>query len=304
LLLDKDPASSGISLGYAWLNLQPATCNLQLKICTFAPGIMDTIFHIFNIGSYHLRWLDLIDIIFVAVLLYLIYRIVKGTAAIHIFFGILAIYVLWKVVDLLHLKLLGEILGSFISVGVIALIVVFQPEIRRFLLVVGTPRLIKQRKRFFSWIIHDESHDNLDVDKIVKACMEMGKLKTGALIVCAKQNELDPYAETGVMMDALISVPLVQNIFYKNNPLHDGAVIILKNRIKAARCVLPITRNRTFPEEYGLRHRAAAGITEISDSVAVIVSEQTGKIAYSKNGEIFTEVTPARLKTFLDEEFN
>jgi uncharacterized protein (TIGR00159 family) len=153
-------------------------------------------------------------------------------------------------------------------------------------------------------MLHGDGKDNLDVDKITKACLEMGNSRTGALIVCAKLNELQSYADTGVILDALLSEPLIQNIFYKNNPLHDGAVIILKNRIKAARCVLPITRNRDFPADYGLRHRAAAGITEISDAVAVIVSEQTGEIAYSKNGEIFTRITPANLKNFLEEEFN
>lgn len=265
---------------------------------------MDTISQIVSDGSFHFRLLDVVDVVLVALFLFLLYRIVRGTAAINIFFGILAIYILWKVVTALHLTLLGEILGSFISVGVIALIVVFQPEIRRFLLVVGTPRLIKDRRRLFSWIIQDGSRDNLDVDKIVKACMEMGKSRTGALIICAKQNELQPFAETGVMMDALLSVPLIQNIFYKNNPLHDGALIILKNRIKAARCVLPITKNREFPADYGLRHRAAAGVTEISDAIAIIVSEQTGQLAYSKNGDIFTEVSPAKLKNFLEEEFN
>lgn len=266
--------------------------------------MMNSIPYILISGFFEVRLLDLIDIFLVALLLFAFYRIVKGTAAINIFFGILSFYLVWKLVTTLQMDLLGEILGAFISVGFIALIVVFQPEIRRFLLVVGTPRLLKDRRRLFSWMLHTETRDNLDVDKIVKASIEMGNTRTGALMVCAKQNELQSFAETGVMMDALISVPLLQNIFYKNNPMHDGAVIILKNRIKASRCVLPITKNKDFPADYGLRHRAAAGITEISDAVALIVSEQTGQIAYSKNGEIYTEVSPIQLKNFLEEEFN
>lgn len=248
--------------------------------------------------------LDIIDIILVALLLFAFYRIVRGTAAINIFIGLLAIYLVWKLVAALDMDLLGEILGAFISVGVIALIVVFQPEIRRFLIIIGSPRLFNDRRKMFMRIFHDEKDDNLDVDKIVKACMEMGNTRTGALIVCTRLNELESFAENGVMLDALLSVPLIQNIFFKNNPLHDGAVILMKNRIKAARCILPLTKNKDFPPDYGLRHRAAAGVTEISDAVAVIVSEQTGEIAYSVNGEIITNVTPARLKNFLEEEFN
>ncbi len=265
---------------------------------------MEYLPHIILSGFFQVRLLDLFDILLVALLLFAFYRMVKGTAAINIFFGFLAVYLVWKVVTALEMDLLGEILGAFISVGFIALIVVFQPEIRRFLLIVGTPRLFKGRRRIFSWMLHGEAKDNLDVDKIVKACMEMGNTRTGALIVCAKLNELQSFAENGVILDALISGPLIQNIFYKNNPLHDGAVILIKNRIKAARCVLPITKNEDFPADYGLRHRAAAGITEISDAVAVIVSEQTGEIAYSKAGEIITKVSPAKLKNLLEEEFN
>ncbi len=265
---------------------------------------MESFLTIFLSGFFQVRLLDIIDIILVALLLYAFYRIVKGTAAINIFFGLLAIYLIWKLVVALEMDLLGEILGAFISVGVIALIVVFQPEIRRFLIIIGSPRLLKDRQRMFMRIFHDEKNDELDVDKVVKACMEMGNTRTGALIVCTRLNELEPFAENGVLLDAVLSVPLLQNIFYKNNPLHDGAVILIKNRIKAARCILPITKNKNFPPDYGLRHRAAAGITEISDSVAVIVSEQTGDIAYSINGEVVTRVTPAQLKNFLEEEFN
>ena len=203
------------------------------------------------------------------------------------------------------MELLSEILGAFISVGFIALIVVFQPEIRRFLLLLGTPTFIsKNKSRWLFWRPQMNGIENLDVDKIVKAVQEMSNTKTGGLIVIAKQNELAQFTETGVVLDAVISESLIRNIFFGHNPLHDGAMIILRNRIKAAACVLPITKNREFPGGYGLRHRAAVGVTENTDAIAVVVSEETGGIAYTKNGQITTRVSASDLKNFLEEEFN
>jgi len=248
--------------------------------------------------------LDVVDIFMSALLLYFLYNLMKGTAAINIFIGIVAVYLIWKLVNALHMELLSEILGAFISVGFIALIVVFQPEIRRFLLILGTPAFIKRKRHLLFWNLTLKGADNLDVDTIVKACQELSRTKTGAIIVVARQNELRQFAETGVMLDARLTQPLLENIFFKNSPLHDGAVIILRNKIHAARCVLPLTRNVNFPEDYGLRHRAAVGITELSDAVAIVVSEQTGDIAFSKETRLFTHVTASQLKNFLDQEFN
>jgi len=257
------------------------------------------------IGFLDIRLLDIIDILLVALLLFELYNILKGTAAINIFIGILAVFLMWKLVDALEMELLSEILGAFISVGFIALIVVFQPEIRRFLLLLGTPNFIsKKPSRLFFWRMNVNGIDNLYVDRIVKTCQELGNSKTGALIVLAKQNELRQYTETGVVLDAVISESLLQNIFFGHSPLHDGAVIIIRNRIKAAGCVLPLTKNTEFPGRYGLRHRAAVGVTEYSDAIAVVVSEETGKIAYCKSGHLTTKVSASQLKDFLEEEFN
>lgn len=252
-----------------------------------------------------LRLLDIIDIILVALLLYELYNLVKGTAAINILLGIIAIFLIWRLVRILEMELLSEILGAFISVGFIALIVVFQPEIRKFLLLVGTPSFIRRRNnRFLFWKIKYADDETLSIDPIVQACFKMANTKTGALIVIAKINELSDITETGEILDARISEQLIENIFYKNSPLHDGAMIIMNNRIKAASCILPVSKNDTLPAQVGLRHRAAVGMTEKSDAVALVVSEQTGHIAWCKAGQLNTEVTPARLKTLLEEEFN
>ncbi|MGE5381930.1 MAG: diadenylate cyclase CdaA [Omnitrophica WOR_2 bacterium] len=252
-----------------------------------------------------LRLLDIIDIILVALLLYELYNLVKGTAAINILLGIIAIFLAWRLVRILEMELLSEILGAFISVGFIALIVVFQPEIRKFLLLVGTPAFIRKKNtRFLFWKIRYANEDVLSIDPIVQACFKMANTKTGALIVIGKINELTETIETGELLEARISEQLLENIFYKNSPLHDGAVIIINNRIKAASCILPVSKNDTLPAQVGLRHRAAIGITEKSDAVALVVSEQTGNISWCKSGQLNADIQPARLKTLLEEEFN
>lgn len=252
-----------------------------------------------------LRLLDVIDIILVALLLYELYSLVKGTAAINILLGIISIILVWRLVRILEMELLSEILGTFISVGFIALIVVFQPEIRKFLLLLGTPSFIrKKNNRFLFWRIKYDSDDILSIDPIVQACHKMANTKTGALIVIGKVHELHEFIETGELLEARISEQLLENIFYKNSPLHDGAVIIINNHIKAASCILPVSKNDTLPSQVGLRHRAAVGITEKSDAVALVVSEQTGQISWCKAGQLNTDIQPARLKTLLEEEFN
>jgi diadenylate cyclase len=256
-----------------------------------------TISNIFNI-----RIVDVIDILLVSLLLLQIYNLVKGTGAIRIFLGIIAVYIIWKIVKTLHLELLSEILGMFISVGVIALIVVFQPEIRQFLLMVGDTRIIRNgRRRFLFWKIRIENPVRLHLDKIVKACQKMAEKRTGALIVISRESELQPYVETGQAVDARISEFLLETIFFKNSPLHDGAVIIRGDKILAARCILPVSGNANIPAIYGLRHRAAVGITEISDAVAIVVSEEKGKISCSVNGDLRENITPSELKSHLEK---
>jgi uncharacterized protein (TIGR00159 family) len=250
------------------------------------------------------RILDIVDIILVAILLYQLYKLMKGTVAIPIFIGILAIYFLWKLVVALEMELLGEILGQFVSVGVIALIVVFQNEIRQFLLMIGRPKFFSQKSKwFFFWKIPVNPANLLNINSIVDACASMSEKFTGAIIVISKQNELAEIINSGEKIDSNLSEQLINNIFFKNSPLHDGAIIIKNNRINAARCVLPLTRNEKFPATYGLRHRAAVGLTERSDAIAIIVSEQTGSIAYSKAGELFIDIKPFDLKNFLEKEF-
>lgn len=256
-------------------------------------------------GIFSLNIVDIIDIFLFALLLYSVYNLVKGTAAVKIFIGILSVYVVWKVVHALHMQLLGEILGQFISVGVIALIVVFQPEIREVLLMLGNTRVIRNNtKRFRLWRLRLENPVNLNIDKIVKSCKKMADQRTGALIVITRENALQPYIETGQLLNAKISEPMLEAIFFRNGPLHDGAVVVTGDCICAARCILPVSISPVVPAFMGLRHRAAVGITEKSDAVAVIVSEERGEISYSVEGSLTMGVTPSQLNDFLEKTFS
>jgi len=254
----------------------------------------------------NIRFLDILDIVLVAILLYMVYTLLKGTVAINIFAGITAIYFIWRLVVALQMEMLSQILGAFIGVGFIALIIVFQPEIRQFLLIFGNPKIIEilpdRLKFLFSHL--QKEQQNLDSDKIVQACMHMSEEKTGALIVITHQHELLDIIDTGEKIQALISDQLIENIFFKNSPLHDGAMIISNNKIVAAGCILPVSKNRNIDVSLGLRHRAAIGITEKTDAVALIVSEENGHISYSKNGVHIQNVQAHQLKNFLDKEFN
>jgi diadenylate cyclase len=251
------------------------------------------------------QFTDILDVILVATLLYQLYRLMRGTAAINIFLGIVTVYFIWKLVNALQMDLLSEILGQFVSVGVIALIVVFQREIRQFLLLIGTPRFLTRKQKWLAfWKANVQKSGFLQIDPIIDACKEMSASKTGALIIISRRDDLFEFVNTGEVVDARISGQLIENIFFKNSPLHDGAIIISGNRIRAARCVLPITRNENFPVTYGLRHRAAVGITENTDAIAITVSEQTGDMAYAKNGTLFTKIKPEAMRNFLDMEFS
>ncbi len=246
--------------------------------------------------------IELIDIALVAVLIYQLYKLVRGTVAINIFIGLAAIYLLWKIVDAFNFQLLSEILGQFIGVGVIILVIVFQQELRKFLMFIGKGKLIKN-KGIFKFNFKVEHENNLNTSAIAKACEDMAKTKTGSIMVITQMDDLAVFAETGVAMNAEISVPMIESIFYKNSPLHDGAVIIRDNKIISARCVLPVSNSDDFPGNLGMRHRAAVGITEESDAVTVIVSEETGGISYVKDGELFTKRTAQQLEQFLNRIF-
>ena len=247
---------------------------------------------------------DVIDVLLVAYLLYVLHSLLKGTAAINIFLGIVAVFLIWRLVSALRMEMFSAILGAFISVGFIALIVVFQPEIRQFLLMLGTPRFMnKERSRWFAKLnLSKPTH--LDVDSIVTACRKMSVSKTGALIILAKDNELRQYVETGQVLEAQISDELLMSIFFKNSPLHDGAVIIINNKIKSARSILPVSSSKNVSVGLGLRHRAAVGVTERTDAIAVVVSEETSEVSYVKKGVLIQNVNLSHLKNFLEKEFN
>lgn len=234
------------------------------------------------------RILDLVDILLVATLLYYLYKLVKGTVAINIFLGICIIWVIWKITQLLQMEMLSTILGQFIGAGMFALIVVFQQEIRKFLLMIGSTN-IGRKSGFLKHIkfLQDEDHDNslTKVEEIVDACEKMGKDKTGALIVIQRTTNLDFVKQTGDEMNLEVNRPILESIFFKNSTLHDGAAIIEDNKIVATRAILPVSNERNIPLRFGLRHRAAVGITEKTDAVALVVSEETGNISYLKDGE-------------------
>ena len=232
---------------------------------------------------------DIADIILVAILLYSSYKLLKGTVAINIFFGIILIYLTWRVTDLLNMQLLSIILDGFISVGIIALIVVFQPEIRKFLLMIGSAKISKKGS-FLKKISFLKSDDNVttDINSIINACKNMSTSKTGALIIIERNNNLDFLLQSGDQMNILITQSILESIFFKNSPLHDGAIIISNNTIKATRVVLPINNEIQIPNRFGLRHKAAVGITEKTDALAIVVSEETGNISYIKNGEFIS----------------
>jgi diadenylate cyclase len=258
-------------------------------------------------GFLTLHWIDVIDILLVAGLIYQLYYLVKGTVAINILIGILLFYILWLVVKGLHMQLFGSILGKFIDVGFIALLIVFQQELRRFLLFIGTSDIFtkgKLGKGFFDFKWHMSKLQNLDINAILKACRAMSENRTGAILILTKNNELKFYANTGDAIEAKVSVRMIESIFYKNSPLHDGAVIISENTIKAARCVLPVTENDNFPAHLGMRHRAAVGITENTDAIAIVVSEQTGEISFAKEGDLKHGVSLEKLKELLEKEFS
>lgn len=247
---------------------------------------------------------DVVDILLVAVILYQLYKIVKGTSATNIFIGLALIYVVWIIVRAFDLKLLGSVLGKFIDVGVIALMVVFQQEIRKFLLYIGSNEFLKNRswKSIFSFSSSARANIyDLDDDALINACFNMSETKTGALIVIGRRSDLKFYINTGEMVDSALTEKMLENIFYKNSPLHDGAVIIKNNRIIAARCVLPVTESEKFPSHFGMRHRAAVGITESTDAIAITVSEQTGAVSLTVSGDINSNLNREKLRFLIEK---
>ena len=251
-----------------------------------------------------IRVLDIIDVLLVAYLMYQVYMLIRGTVALNIFIGILSFYLLWIIVRALEMQLLGTILGQVIGVGVIALIIVFQQEIRRFLIFIGNQYLSRNRLSLEKVIpINITPQPKVRIKSIIKAVINMAKSKTGALVVIARKSELTVFAETGDSLNAETSSRLIESIFNKDSPLHDGALIINGDRIVAARCVLPVSENLNLPPNYGLRHRAALGLSENTDALTIIVSEQTGKISLAESGKLLTDVSVKELMSKLDLDF-
>lgn len=243
---------------------------------------------------------DIIDILLVAFLLYATYKLMKNSGALAIFTGLLSFIALWVLVShVFEMRLMGAIMNKFVSVGAIALIVLFQNEIRRFLLMLGSRRRWQIISRFFSLKKTIQNNDDASIVQLVLACKELSRKKHGALIVLEGKTFLGEYVHSGEALDAVLSGQLLQNIFFKNSPLHDGAVIISDYRIKAAACILPVAHNENFPKELGLRHRAALGITQVSDAKAIIVSEETGIISFASAGDLQRNLNIEELERLL-----
>ncbi len=245
---------------------------------------------------------DFIDVLLVAFMLYYTYKLMKASGSINVFIGILVFIVFGIVVSqLLEMRLLGTIYDNLVKVGVFALIVLFQDDIRRFLLTIGSHQRASALFRFLRGNKSNQQ-DHEEIVQIVLACKSMGKQKTGALIVIERDLPLDEIVRTGEIVDAAISQRLIENIFFKNSPLHDGAMVISKGRIKAAGCILPVSHSLDIPKELGLRHRAAMGISQDSDAYAVIVSEETGSISVAYRGQFYLRLSAEELERMLTKD--
>ncbi|WP_340113920.1 diadenylate cyclase CdaA [Maribellus mangrovi] len=252
-----------------------------------------------------IRFLDILDILLVAILLYQLYRLIQGTVAFNIVIGLFSFYLLWLIVKALNMELLGSIMGQFIGVGVLALIVVFHPEIRKFLVFIGTNynmnRVLHLDKLFGTG--KGRTIEEEHIEEIAGACEVLAKSKTGALIVVAENNELREQVNTGELINSSISSTLIRTIFFKNSPLHDGAIIIRDDKIVAAGCILPLTQ-KPLDQALGLRHRAAVGLSENTDALIIVVSEERGSISVAHKGEIKRRVSKDSLIQILQENLN
>ncbi len=241
---------------------------------------------------------DALDILLVALMLYYLYKLMKESGSINIFYGVLAFILVWVIAsEIFEMRLIGTILDKVMSIGLLILVIIFQDQIKRFLVELGS----KKRWTFLTALFHhhkQESSESLHtrVMPIVYACMNMAKSKTGALIVIQQAVSLDGYEKSGDIINAEINSRLIENIFFKNSPLHDGAMIIDGGRIKAAGCILPVSHDRNVPRSMGLRHRSALGISQATDAFAIVVSEETGNIAVAHNGKLSARLSSTELE--------
>lgn len=243
---------------------------------------------------------DIIDILIVALMLYYLYRTMKKTGTLSLFFGVLSFIVVWVIAsEVFGMRLTGTILDKFMNIGLIVLVILFQEQIKRFLIDLGSQHRWRSLRRLFRHDKQISKRDHSRIMAVVYACMSMSKSKTGALIVFQRKIPLSDYINTGDPLDAQINVRLIENIFFKNSPLHDGAMIIVRDRIKAAGCILPVSHDMDVPKQLGLRHRAALGMCQASDAVCVIVSEETGGISIAMDGELKVKVAAPDLEKML-----
>lgn len=254
---------------------------------------------LFDIGFLPISIWDILDIVIVGYLIYLLYKLLKGTAAFNIFIGVAILFGVWALVTLLRMEMLSKIMNQIAGVAVILLIVVFQPEIRKFLLLLGNS-MLRSRNNFVSrWLAKNidlKESDAPDLQLVSRAIMNMSKNKTGALIVLSNNLDLEKVLASGTELDAKISVPILLSIFYKDSPLHDGAVVIGNGKIMAAGCILPLSESTDLPRRAGLRHRAAVGLSERSDAMVIVVSEETGKVSIANKGKLSYDISESKLK--------
>ncbi|MBQ1754235.1 MAG: diadenylate cyclase CdaA [Bacteroidales bacterium] len=253
----------------------------------------------------NISFIDVLDVLMVGLLIYWLIRVVRGTSAVNIFIGVLLLYVVWIASRALGMKLLSFILGQVLGVGVVALLVIFQPEIRRFLLRISSSTTAAQQGVFKKLFRQSRAGGMApgELEELTAACRKMSETKTGALIVLRHGSALGDILDTGDEIDARINRRLIENIFFKNSPLHDGAMVITANRILAARCTLPITQRQDIPAHYGMRHRAAIGMSEVSDASVIVVSEETGDISFVSDGQIQTMGSITELRLAIENSF-
>ena len=257
---------------------------------------------LFKIGFLDIGWVDFIDIALVSLLLFQVYKLMKGSVAVKVFLGFLSLYLIYLVVEAAQMELLSSILGQFMGVGVIAVIILFQQEIRKFLLLIGKTTAFDRENFFkrFSW--RKNNVRSFNITPVIEAAKTLGGSNTGALIVFSKSSELKFYAESGDIIDAMVSKRLLLSIFNKYSPLHDGAVIIHQGRIKAARCILPVSEKDDLPAHFGLRHRASVGMSEATDTLILVVSEETGQMSITRNGEVYHNLSTQATTTTSEPE--
>lgn len=261
----------------------------------------------FKIGFLDVRWIDIIDILLVSVLLYQVYKLLKGSVAVRVLMGFLSLYLIYLIVRAAQMDMLAGILGQFMGVGVIAAIVIFSQEIRKFLLILGKTTFRQEGllQTIMIWK-KKELKESTNVSPVIEAAKTLSASNTGALIVFSRTSGLKFYADSGDLIDAFISKRLLVSIFNKYSPLHDGAIIVYQGKIKAARCILPVSERDNLPAQYGMRHRAALGMSEATDTLTLIISEETGQMSLARNGRIDSNLATLeirkRINSYLHEK--